>query len=340
VVIADISVSREHLRLEKRRRRWALIDVASGNGTSVNGRAVQRRLLRHGDEIAIGDTVLRFLEPGGVIVWRSGGRGRFARPGVRWGRPAIHAALVAAMLLIVLAALVRRQRVAAEVRSQQHRAAMHALARQKLEEGNALLKEGRVGEGRARLLLASELDGDDAEIARALESPAMEGPPAPAVSQPPSSVMSAAHGPAAATPPAAAAKPAAAVVRASRPTQRTIAAASPAPEQIDLAGRRALAERHLIAAREFSREDDLPSAASHLRAALENDPANAAAREELAGVAERVREVYLRAYVAKEDDPDAARAGFALVLRSLPAGDELAARAGHWLEKLETRTQR
>src|SRR5438034_4745882 len=52
VVIPDISVSRQHVILEKQGERWVLLDQGSGNGTRVNGKQVDRYPLQHGDEIA------------------------------------------------------------------------------------------------------------------------------------------------------------------------------------------------------------------------------------------------------------------------------------------------
>src|SRR3982074_1622721 len=42
VVIPDISVSRQHVILEKQGERWVLLDQGSGNGTRVNGKPVDR----------------------------------------------------------------------------------------------------------------------------------------------------------------------------------------------------------------------------------------------------------------------------------------------------------
>jgi hypothetical protein len=238
------------------------------------------------------------------------------------------------MLLVVAAALIRRQRAASDAEAAERRGTMRALARQKLQEGLALLKDGRAGEGRARLLVAAELDGQDTEIARALESLVPEARPvAPAAAAREAAPAQGAMG-----------RPSAPIVMAASSARRPAAAPRVAGDaavgQSELDGRRALGQRHLLAARELSRDEDLPGAAAHLRAALENDPENATARVEMDRVAERVREIYLRAYVGKDDDPEDARAGFALVARALPAGDELAARASHWLEKLDARSPR
>ena len=68
LVLTDLSVSRRHARFEKQAERWMLVDQGSGNGTRVNGRPVDRHALRHGDHIALGDTKLRFVEPGGALL--------------------------------------------------------------------------------------------------------------------------------------------------------------------------------------------------------------------------------------------------------------------------------
>ena len=328
IVISDISVSREHLRLEKGRRRWILVDRASGNGTCVNGNAVRRRGLRDGDEIEIGDTALRFLEPGGMIVWRAGAEGS-----ARGRRACLHGAVAVAVILVVAAAFVRRQRALDEAEAEERRNGLHALARQKLEEGIALLKRERRGEAWATLTIAAELDGADAEIARALRSFEMDGSAAaPAAAAASSAAAASAASVEAAVTVASSARP----PHASR--QPHVAARAPqavGPGESD--GRRALAERHLLAARELRSDEDLPRAAAHLRAALDNDPDNEAVRREMERVLERVREIYLRAYLAKDEEPEAARKDFAQVAGILPAGDELAGKAVRWLERLDAR---
>jgi len=326
VVISDISVSRQHLRLEQRSRGWLLVDSASGNGTCVNGHVVRRRGLRDGDEIAIGDTALRFLEAGGVIVWRDAAE-RSARSVARRRRVCLHGAIALAVVFIVAAAFIRRQRALDEAEAEQRRNGLHALARQKLEEGIALLKEERRREARAALMVAAELDGSDAEIARALQSFETDAPAAgPAAVMPENATT--------VTVSAAPAKPS----HFSRGSQvPAVASASEAAGVPEGDGKRALAERHLLAARELRSEEDLPRAAAHLRAALESDPENATARLEMERVVERVREIYLRAYVAKDEEPEAARNGFARVAGALPAGDELAEKAERWLERLHGR---
>ena len=62
VFVADTSVSRKHCLLRKDEDgRFQIRDLDSRNGTLVNGRAVKEQWLRHGDEVATGDSVFLFL---------------------------------------------------------------------------------------------------------------------------------------------------------------------------------------------------------------------------------------------------------------------------------------
>lgn len=60
VVLADVRVSRRHFELHLTSLVVRLLDLGSGNGTRVNGLAVQSADLRTGDRISAGDTVLEF----------------------------------------------------------------------------------------------------------------------------------------------------------------------------------------------------------------------------------------------------------------------------------------
>jgi hypothetical protein len=97
---------------------------------------------------------------------------------------------------------------------------------------------------------------------------------------------------------------------------------------------RELAARHATIARGFSADDDLPAAAAHLRAA-QADPSNPEVQEQLRQVADRAREIYLRAYASREDDPVQARQSFRLVGEILPPADETAVKARRWASRLE-----
>jgi Nif-specific regulatory protein len=62
VAIIDPSVSRKHCLLRREEDgRYLIKDLASRNGTLVNGLPVKEQWLRHGDEIATGDSILQFL---------------------------------------------------------------------------------------------------------------------------------------------------------------------------------------------------------------------------------------------------------------------------------------
>jgi predicted component of type VI protein secretion system len=56
------SVSRHHARINNMPYVCEIEDLGSTNGTSVNGGAITRYDLRHGDEIGLGSCMLRFEE--------------------------------------------------------------------------------------------------------------------------------------------------------------------------------------------------------------------------------------------------------------------------------------
>ncbi len=60
VVVADAKVSRRHCRVSKSRAGWTVTDLGSSNGTRVGGHLVKAHVLRDGDRVAIGRTVLVF----------------------------------------------------------------------------------------------------------------------------------------------------------------------------------------------------------------------------------------------------------------------------------------
>lgn len=61
VVLFSDSVSRRHARIESRPNGYRIVDMCSTNGTYVNDQPVQERTLCRGDQIKIGDTILKFL---------------------------------------------------------------------------------------------------------------------------------------------------------------------------------------------------------------------------------------------------------------------------------------
>ena len=96
VVLPDVSVSRRHALLRRDGREYVLLDQGSGNGTSVNGRAVEKVRLRDGDEISLGDSVVRFVASGAMAVR---GNAAAVREPRRAGARAAACAGVAAFLL-------------------------------------------------------------------------------------------------------------------------------------------------------------------------------------------------------------------------------------------------
>ena len=62
IILEDETVSAAHVRIKLERRRYVLYDLASSNGTTVNGQRVQRHSLADEHEIVLGDARLRFKE--------------------------------------------------------------------------------------------------------------------------------------------------------------------------------------------------------------------------------------------------------------------------------------
>lgn len=61
IVLENDSVSRRHCRIERRGRSYAVHDLDSTNGTYVNDEIVTDYTLRRGDQVKVGDTILKFL---------------------------------------------------------------------------------------------------------------------------------------------------------------------------------------------------------------------------------------------------------------------------------------
>lgn len=61
VVLDNDSVSRRHCRIERRNTSWYVVDLDSTNGTYVNDDLVKEYQLRRGDQVKIGDTIMKYL---------------------------------------------------------------------------------------------------------------------------------------------------------------------------------------------------------------------------------------------------------------------------------------
>jgi len=61
ITLADDSISRTHARISYRNDEFVLADLDSKNGTFLNGTRVHECPLHYGDEITVGNHVLRFM---------------------------------------------------------------------------------------------------------------------------------------------------------------------------------------------------------------------------------------------------------------------------------------
>ena len=99
--------------------------------------------------------------------------------------------------------------------------------------------------------------------------------------------------------------------------------------------RKTLANLHRQAATTHIAAGQLAPAATHLRVAIRYDPREQSAREQLQRIVAHANEAYLRGYVAKDIDEEAAREAFHAVVEVLPASDATAQKARRWLAHLD-----
>lgn len=104
IVLADIAVSRKHTLVCKEEGLFVVRDLGSGNGTLVNGAQTQVHRLQDGDQIELGNTLLRFSMPisalaeaptmiGGVGGALPAGRAPMVQPQPQEPATAQHAAI-------------------------------------------------------------------------------------------------------------------------------------------------------------------------------------------------------------------------------------------------------
>jgi hypothetical protein len=70
IFLDDVTVSRNHAVVEREGDTWVIVDQGSLNGTFVNRRRGDRRVLSDGDEIQIGKYKFTFLAPAGADAHR------------------------------------------------------------------------------------------------------------------------------------------------------------------------------------------------------------------------------------------------------------------------------
>jgi diguanylate cyclase (GGDEF)-like protein len=61
IVLENDSVSRRHCRIEKRQHHYFVVDLDSTNGSYVNDELCKEMQLRRGDQVKVGDTILKYL---------------------------------------------------------------------------------------------------------------------------------------------------------------------------------------------------------------------------------------------------------------------------------------
>jgi pSer/pThr/pTyr-binding forkhead associated (FHA) protein len=62
IVVKDPAMSRDHAQIRESHGHFTLYDMGSKTGTQLNGRKMRdRQVLQNGDEITLGDTMLKFV---------------------------------------------------------------------------------------------------------------------------------------------------------------------------------------------------------------------------------------------------------------------------------------
>ncbi len=60
IVLKDKAVSRHHAKIRTEGKKYFIYDLASTNGTRVNGRKITKKWIRDGDTIEVGHTKMTF----------------------------------------------------------------------------------------------------------------------------------------------------------------------------------------------------------------------------------------------------------------------------------------
>jgi predicted component of type VI protein secretion system len=78
ITIHDILLSRHHCRIERTDDGWVITDLGSKNGTRVGNERVERRTLKEGDVLTIGNMIVRFYR-GKFVGTKPGPRATFGK---------------------------------------------------------------------------------------------------------------------------------------------------------------------------------------------------------------------------------------------------------------------
>ena len=61
IPLASLTVSRHHAMVVQTASGVGLVDMGSTNGTFIDGKRIERHMLRNGDEIRLGDCTITFF---------------------------------------------------------------------------------------------------------------------------------------------------------------------------------------------------------------------------------------------------------------------------------------
>ena len=67
-VVDHPTVSSRHCRIEYQDGRYSIVDLGSTNGTFVNDKGIQRKVLHHGDRVRLGQSLIQFVDDGSISV--------------------------------------------------------------------------------------------------------------------------------------------------------------------------------------------------------------------------------------------------------------------------------
>lgn len=82
IQLNDERVSRYHIKIQEDHDKLVLTDLESTNGTKVNGEEIQLRILRHGDMITVGRSVLLYGRPDQIAARLARLRGALGESGL------------------------------------------------------------------------------------------------------------------------------------------------------------------------------------------------------------------------------------------------------------------